>query len=116
MASRSTLIKIQNNTNATLTRTSASLSAGEWTENMYPPDTISANGTATFQAESDGFATGDQGSVNYQVGSAGQLQINFDDPFSGSNGYSVSAPSGYSASYTGGDGNNGAIVVTLTPA
>ncbi len=116
MASRSTLIKFQNETSVTLTLNYVTLQHGIWTDNMYPPQTIPPGGNASFQAESNGFMTGDQGAVQYLAGSEGIVELDFDNPFSGGNSYGGSAPKNYHLNWSGGGGNNATVVFTLTPA
>jgi hypothetical protein len=76
------------------------------------PKTIAAGATIFLQAESDGIATGDQGTVTYSS-QAGDFVINFNNPNVGSNSYSDSSPPGYSITQDGGSGDN--AKVTFTP-
>lgn len=114
MASRSTTVKLINTTSATLTRTNAKLSHGVWSQNMYPPKTINANGEGIWMSESDGFMTGTEGTVEYALpNGAGNIVIHWDNPYIGSNSYSDSAPSGYQISRSGGGGDNATVTFTL---
>lgn len=92
----------------------ASLSNGVWTNNMYPPKTIAANGDASWQSESDGFLTGTEGTVTYYLANFGDVKVSWNDPYSGSNTYGQSAPKDYSISHSGGSGNNTQVTFTLT--
>ncbi|CVL04012.1 uncharacterized protein FMAN_14878 [Fusarium mangiferae] len=113
--SRSTHCTIVNNTSLTLNLTGSGCDHGQWTLNFGPSDTantIPANDKKTFQAESAGVMTGDQGWAKYGS-SAGDFKFNFDNPFSGSNGYSESAPAGYSIKREGGSGNDARVTWTI---
>lgn len=116
MASRSVQILFNNNTNSALTLQSATLQHGVWTQNDTPPATIAAGAqNVPFGSESDGTATGTQGTVVYQMGTVGTVTLNWDDPFSGSNSYSSSVPPGFACPFIGGDGNNANVTFTLSP-
>ena len=116
MSARSTKVTLQNKTEGLLVLNSSSLSHGEW--ETAPPSLITPASEASWQNDSDGFLTGDQGMAGFALvsGSAskGQVAVNWDNPYSGSNSYSVACPPGYEIEYSGGDGNNAAITVSLT--
>ncbi|KAF9765892.1 hypothetical protein IL306_001753 [Fusarium sp. DS 682] len=112
MPSRSTNIQVNNNTGQDLVLQDKSLDHGIWTAGLEPPQLIRNGGQGTFQAESAGMMTGDQGQVNYSS-SAGRFTLNFDNPYVGSNDYSETVPNGYSASRRGGGGDNSDITWTL---
>lgn len=65
---------------------------GVWATN--PPQTIKAGQTGSFIAESDGTLTGDEGTVVYSS-NAGSVSFYFDNPYFGSDDYSVTPPPGY---------------------
>ncbi len=119
MSARSTRVNFENATNCCLILVGSSLQHGIW--NGSPPGVIAVQSTASWQNDSDGFMTGDQGSASYAAvqvhnGSPvciGYVVISWDNPYVGSNSYSMSAPAGLSISYTGGGGNNATINVTL---
>ncbi|KAH6884876.1 crystal protein ET79 [Thelonectria olida] len=110
--SRSTKVTIINNLPFDLVLQSDNLDHGEWTQSLSPPQLIQAGTSASFQAESAGFATGDQGEVTYSS-DAGNFTFRFDNPFSGSNEYSDSVPNGYAAIQNGGSGDNAEVSWTL---
>ncbi len=115
MASRSVQVHLLNNTNSVLILKTASLSNGEWSQNDQPPQTIAAGQqSAQWGSESDGAMTGTAGSVIYTIGSGGQVQLNWDNPYFGSNSYSCSASSGFTCDYTGGSEDNANITFTLS--
>jgi hypothetical protein len=116
MASRSTLVILQNQTGSDLQLTHAELSGGVWTTDMYPPADAPAKGSGKWESESNGFMTGTEGSVTYYLQGAGSVVIGWDNPFSGSNGYQSSCPKGFTLTHTGGDGNNATVTYTLAPA
>ncbi len=114
MSSRSTTVKLINNTPATLKLTNAKLSHGVWSQNMYPPETINGNSDGIWMSESDGFMTGTEGTVTYALpNGAGNVVIHWDNPYVGSNSYSDSVPSGYQISRSGGGGDNATVTFTL---
>jgi Aegerolysin len=117
MAARSFTIKIQNLSGQTLERTGMSLSWGIWADNNgeTPPEQLKPGATATFGAESDGMATGCEGQVVYGS-DAGNWTIYFDNPYVGSNQFSVATPPGYPpASYGDISGNDATVRVILVP-
>lgn len=116
MAARSTLIRLENKTSLPLNRTSVKLPHGAWTENSYPPEKIPPGKGGVFQAESDGFMTGDEGTVIYYLVGEGMVTIGWDNPFVGSNSYTQSAPKSFSISHSGGSGDNAEVTFTLTSA
>ena len=116
MSARSATIKLQNKTKSKLSLTGAKLSHGVWSENQYPPESIEAGGSGTWESESDGFMTGTQGSASYHLVDSGTVTVSWDNPYAGSNSYSDSAPKGFTISRTGGSGDNAVVTFTLTPA
>jgi len=92
MSSRSTTWTITNATDSDFTLVSADLDHGVWAD--APANIIPAGGVATFRAESNGFATGDEGTVTYKL-PAGNYVFYFNNPFVGSDGFSVANPPGY---------------------
>lgn len=91
-ATRSTAWTITNATDSDWTLLSSNLNHGVWATN--PPQTIKSGATGTFTSESNGFATGDEGTVVYSF-SAGSVSFYFDNPFIGSDDFSVNTPPGY---------------------
>ncbi|KAF5636001.1 Crystal ET79 [Fusarium sp. NRRL 52700] len=113
--SRSTHCTIVNNTSLTLNLKSSGCHHGRWTLNFGPSDTantIPTNDRKSFQAESAGVMTGDQGWATYSS-SAGEFTFNFNNPFSGSNDYSESGPPGYSIKRDGGSGDDARVTWTI---
>jgi aegerolysin len=116
MAERSTQVKLLNATGLNLSRQDEGLDHGIWTDNQLPPEHIPNGGTAEWQSESNGFATGTQGHVTYSVdGGPGAFVIAWDNPFVGSNEFSVSSPAGFAGTSSDPRGNNSSVRVTLTP-
>ncbi|KAF7333177.1 Crystal protein ET79 [Mycena venus] len=117
--SRSVTVKFTNNSGGIVTRSSASLAGGVWTTNQYPPDTISAGATGSWESESDGLWTGTEGTVVYTLPGAA-ITIYWNNPQVGSNDYSITIAGAEAASYkgshTGGDGNNATVNFTLAKA
>ncbi|MFJ9690834.1 aegerolysin family protein [Kitasatospora sp. NPDC101183] len=111
-SARSTAVSLYNGTTSTIYRNYSDLSHGVW-DDATPPENIEANKTGSWGSHSSGFMTGTEGEVRYQV-AGGQVVIHWNNPFSGSNGYSCSAPRGYTCSWTGGSGNNASVAFSLS--
>jgi hypothetical protein len=114
MAQRSTLVNLENKTSTTLELKNVDLKSGIWFNNSYPPRFI--KGIGHWHSESDGFATGTEGSVTYRLESS-EVYIYWSNPFWGDNSYKAKAPDGYEISKaTDGDdgkGDNAAITFIL---
>lgn len=125
-AARSTFITFQNTSNAYLTLQTAHLDHGIWSEGYLPPQNVAPGTTSNpttvqFGAESQGSTTGDEGYVQFVMQDGlTTIKLYFDNPYWGSNGYSVSinGPLGgqYSGTYSGGSGDNADWNVYLAPA
>jgi len=126
MAARSVDIYFENYLNfpLSLKQDSLQLQHGIW--DSYPPQKIAAieggvPGKAHWETESDGFATGTQGSCVYAFSdtTSGQIcyiNISWDDPYSGSNAYSITTDSASATvAYSGGGGDNAAVTFTVKP-
>jgi hypothetical protein len=119
MAARSTIVKVVNRSSYKLflVQSSLQLQHGIW--DSYPPQKIAAEGTGSWETESDGFMTGDEGQCAYQFIDEGgesisKITITWDDPFVGSNQYSISSDSAsVKVSYSGGGGNNATVTYTI---
>lgn len=106
-AARSVTVNFTNSSSSDLYLSSANLKGGIWTTNLYPPQTIPKGTSATWASESNGFATGTEGSVEYFAFPAqGKVTVSWDNPYSGSNSYGDSAPYRLSINGSGGGGNN----------
>ncbi len=79
------------------------LNHGEW---ITTPTNVPNNGMAVnFRADSDGFATGVEGTIYYSV-PGGELQMYFDDPYAGADGFNgKSTAEHYDVRAIGGSGN-----------
>ncbi len=113
-AARSTQVTVKNKSSVDLARVEAGLAHGIWSKDSFPPETIVAGDTVSFQTESDGFMTGTEGKAKYYAVSHGIVALHWDNPYSGSNKYDVDVPSGIHASTSGGGGNNAHWEVTIT--
>jgi hypothetical protein len=130
MAARSVQITISNwFRNTKLLLVGSGLSHGEWSENAQPPKVVGRlDDAAVCESESDGVATGTQGWVRYypvrlnesstppppsNIPDSATIYISWDNPFVGSNSYSVSAPAPFLITYQGGEGDNADIAVNL---
>ena len=93
MAARSVTIKVENKFDAALVFDHESLQHGVWGSN--PPPRIEPGTLAQWVAESDGIATGTEGTVWYRLdipGSTGLVRLHWDNPFIGSNNFDQSGP------------------------
>jgi hypothetical protein len=124
MAARSFSVTVENSTGKVWTRSALTLPHGEWSNGggAVPPETIpkaSFNsegdiqpGTIFFEAESQGFATGCEGFVDYKS-DFGVISIHFDNPFTGSNTFSASGPPGIGLPSGDPGGNNAAVTLEI---
>ena len=103
-AARSTHVVIKNNTGHNMTFVSGSAKHGVVTQK--PPRTIAAGAVGEFFAESNGVATGTEGSVVYRLDTVnGNATFNWDNPFVGSNSAGGAAPNGLAIEVIGDKGN-----------
>ena len=71
MPARSTRVTLRNRTPFTLTLTNSGLDHGQWTDGGWnPPASIAPEATLGWQSESEGIATGTEGSVTYYITSS----------------------------------------------
>lgn len=110
MAARSVQIYFCNLTNTQLVIKKSHLSHGVWS--TEPPKTINAFTTnISFSSESDGFMTGTQGSVKFElVASDGELlTLKWDNPYGGTDAWSAIAPEGYQCLCLSNNGDNAVV-------
>eukprot|EP01084_Bolivina_argentea_P045675 84077_1 len=113
-ASRSVGVLFKNMSTFRLQRTNEKLVHGFWTDNMIPPEYIEATAAVYFGSQSDGFMTGTEGTVTYlMINGPGSVILNWDNPYSGGNSYSQSAPKGFDCIHSGGGGNNANVTFIL---
>lgn len=117
MAQRSVIIVINNQTSQDLAFSSVNYPHGAPVS--PPPQSIPAHTSSlAWEVDSDGLATGVEGTVIYhfQSDSSKLVSLYFDDPFVGDDVFSGQAPAGYSVSTTVTGGNNASVVYTLSPS
>ncbi|WP_193200732.1 hypothetical protein [Nostoc sp. MG11] len=116
MAARSFNLTLRNVTNLTLHRKNVNLMHGEFSGsgNAVPPENIAPMTRATWQSESDGFATGTEGTVTYGS-EVGDFFIHWNNPFVGSNGLGVAVPTGFSYVFGDISGNDANVAITISP-
>ena len=103
-----------NDTAFGLSLTGSDLSHGEWSSGAEPPGTVAPNSTVSWQSESDGIATGTEGTADFDVVSTGaSLHFHWDNPFVGSNSYDEKAPVGLTLERSGGGGDNATVTWVL---
>ncbi len=123
MAARSVVVVFVNWTERSLTKEGEDLPHGQW--DSHPPSQIAFGSTVSWKTESDGFATGTEGAVNYHVdqlhGPIGipspdpsPLHLHWDNPFIGSNSYHENAPPGFMVIHDGGGGDDATVTFFLT--
>lgn len=122
-AARSTVINVTNNSkyNLRLITSSQKLPHGEWI--TYPPDRITKNSTpngpghASWETDSDGFMTGTEGECSYSFTDDDEIydiNIKWDNPFSGENTYSIHPDNDLvRCTYTADKGNNASVTFTI---
>lgn len=112
MAARSFSMRVHNYSGEDLTRTEMALAHGEWTE--MPPEKIAEGDHVTIASESAGFLTGTEGHANY-TSESGEWRIYWDNPYWGSNQFSVVTPAGCGSINDGISGDNAALRLVLLP-
>ncbi len=108
MAARSTRIIFHNQTEFSLSKTEVDLPHGEWTNPWQPSDLINPQTDAEWRSESDGIATGTEGSVRFTInnGEGAGAYVHWDNPFSGRNKYHQFTDDKFEIFHSGGDGDN----------
>jgi hypothetical protein len=115
-AARSTNVYFENATGCDLVKTGASLDHGIWSTEV--PQDVKDGQTGSWASESNGLATGTEGHATFTAYGCGnpsvnykQVQVHWDNPFVGSNGYDEDGTDGaFTISRTGdGKGNNATI-------
>jgi hypothetical protein len=107
MAARSVSVSFVNKCDVALVSGGASLLHGIWT--TQPPARIEAGQTVGWETESNGVATGTEGTAYYDIeglGITSRSLFHWDNPFIGSNSYSESYPETFNVSRSGGGGDN----------
>ncbi|MFJ8471138.1 aegerolysin family protein [Kitasatospora sp. NPDC094011] len=97
-----------------LGRTYDRLNWGIWSDNQLPRGNIPPGRSGSWQSESDGFMTGTEGEVQYLLAGAGNVTVHWNNPYTGSNSYSCTAPAHYTCSRTGGGGDNATVAFTVS--
>ncbi|WP_330334629.1 hypothetical protein OHS33_35935 [Streptomyces sp. NBC_00536] len=113
-AARSTTIHLHNGTGCTLYRGDYSLAHGIWSQGQEPPQSLGNTGDATFQSESNGFATGTEGTVRFTAydcedswRNGRSVVLHWANPYTGSNSYDENGTdSTFRWTRQGGGGNN----------
>ena len=114
MPSKSTHVILVNSAGEQFNKQSASLDHGIWTQ--QPPDVIPAGSIGEWQSESNGFATGTEGTAKYTVsGDGGRVvSIHWNNPFVGGNGYDVKVPNGFASKQVQGSGDNAVVIFLIS--
>ncbi|MCH7395965.1 aegerolysin family protein [Acinetobacter dispersus] len=94
-AARSTKVTLVNQTPFHLVKVKDHLGGGIWMKNQRPPETIEPGKTVIFGSESNGIATGTEGSVDYRIcgvfeksgaqDTGMNFQVYWNNPYHGSN-------------------------------
>jgi hypothetical protein len=114
-AVRSFLIHLRNGTMHVFRRTNISLPHGIFSGNgnAVPPEQIPPRIVGTWESESDGFATGTEGTVTYAT-PVGDVFIHWNNPYIGSNGLGIAVPAGWSYVNSDISGDNVWCTITIT--
>lgn len=124
MAARSFSVTLQNWTGRTWQRSDVRLLHGEWSNSgqLQPADILNPlhldgegdarPGLVFFESESDGFATGTEGTVNYTT-AEGTVSIHWNNPFVGGNEFSANGPDRFAYFWGDPGGNNANIVLDI---
>jgi hypothetical protein len=118
MSARSVIATLNNNTKETLTLLTATTSLQHGTWITPPPPAIAAGDSGIWEADSDGFATGVEGVVQYQIGQPTQsVSAYFDNPFVGTNQFTGTCVpvNAFACNVTLPTGDNANPVYTLSP-
>jgi len=111
-AARSVKVIIKNDTDRNMTFISGKAAHGKVTKS--PPRRIPPSGFGELFAESDGVATGTEGTVTYRLDAVnGTAAFHWDNPFVGSNSANGSAPHGYQVSQIGDKGNRTLVFFSI---
>ncbi|WP_411343542.1 aegerolysin family protein [Paenibacillus sp. WLX1005] len=104
MAQREVHISVINVTDSELVLEDKTvLDHGEWA--VSPTNVPNNAKPVNFEADSDGFSTGVEGTIYYKL-PQGEITLYFDDPFVGSDGFSAQSSSpAYNIQVIGGSGN-----------
>ena len=110
MAARSVRAFLHNQTPDTLFKIRDEIDHGEWA-GWRPPNAIAPFMTVPMGSESDGFLTGTEANVTYQIGNdqAKTLYAQWDNPFAGSNSYHTNTDITHDSFWTAIDGNNSVV-------
>lgn len=114
-AARSVHVIIKNNSDHALVTAHWELKHGIVT--TRPPGRINPGETGELFAESNGFATGTEGFVRYNIeGVVGNAQFNWDNPFVGENSAGGFGPAGYAVTLIGDAGNRTLVFYSFNDA
>ncbi len=114
MPAKSTHVIVVNSTGEQFSKQSASLDHGIWSQ--QPSDVIPTGGIGEWQSESNGFATGTEGTAKFTVsGNAGRVvSIRWDNPFAGGNEYEVKVPNDLVWKQVQGSGDNAVVIFLIS--
>ncbi|WP_051943021.1 hypothetical protein [Streptacidiphilus rugosus] len=118
---RSVFVEVDNWTQCEMDFVGADLSHGIWTGVNWPPAVITNSTWGVWGSESNGVATGTEGTATYQlfhcVNPANNYKwvaFHWDDPFVGANSYdNKGTSSGVKITRSGGSGDNAVVSFTV---
>ena len=112
-SARSVDVMFVNNSSAALSCSQGILDGGEWSN--YPADHIAAGATATWRTQSNGLATGTEGTAKLRVdGTNKVVTVYWNNPYLGSNSAKCTVDAPFTCTAGSIKGNNAALTVTLT--
>ena len=112
-SNRSVAVTLRNQTSARLFCTKATLDSGEWSN--APESPVAAGGRSDWRAQSNG--AGVEGSAEFRIGDNGprdELEISWDNPLFGSNGYTCRVPDAFRCQRSEGSGNQAKPTFTIS--
>jgi len=112
-SARSVTLVLVNTTRSTIRCGFAVLDGGEWAS--YPSDSIAAGATGRWRTQSNGFATGTEGSATMFVDATGTVAtVRWNNPYWGSNDYGCDVTGALRCATSGGSGNDSTLTITIS--
>lgn len=73
-------------------------------------------GFGRWGSESDGFMTGTEGGLAYDISGGGTCSLSWNNPYVGHNSYGGNATPGFAVATNGSDGDNAVVTFILMPS
>ena len=112
-SARSVDVTLVNRSSASLTCSRGILDGGEWS--TYPADHVAPGASASWRTQSNGLATGTEGSAELRIdGTDRVVTVYWNNPYVGSNSARCSVDPPFTCTASPIRGNNAALTVTLS--